>query len=157
MGKKELRLTVSLPIFLTLILLPSTVGGGGRKPLPEPKTVQERVARKFHVEESNVLTLEQRGYGTEEVIKILILSAATGKRLDEISILKEEGMGWEEIAERYGIETDTLGAETQKLLSEVEGEREEIKEEEKPEVELEIEKELRKKLEIEKTEPDELH
>ncbi len=157
MEKRELILIIFLWIFLTTMLFPTAVRGWGRKPPPEPKTVEERIARKFHIEESNVRALEESGYGTEEVIKLLILATATGKRPDEISILKEEGMGWEEIAKRYGIETDILGMETQKLLSEVEGKKEEeITEEKKPEIELEIEKELRKKMEMEKTESDEL-
>jgi len=158
MKKRESILTVFLWIFLTPVLFPPLVSAWGRKPPPEPKTVEERIARKFHIEESNVQVLEERGYGTEEVIKILILATATDKRPDEISILREEGMGWEEIAKRYEIEMDTLGRETLKLLSEVEGKREEeIIEEKEPEIELEIEKELRQKLEIEKTESDELH
>jgi len=158
MKKRELMLTVFLWIFLTPVLFPPLVRAWGRKPPPEPKTVEERIARKFHIEESNVQVLEERGYATEEVIKILILATVTDKRPDEISILREEGMGWEEIAKRYGIEMDTLGGETLKLLSEVEGKREEeIIKEKEPEIELEIEKELRKKLEIEKTESDELH
>jgi len=157
MEKRELILTLFLSIFLITMIFPTAVRGWGRKPPPEPKTLEERVARKFHIEQSIVLALEERGYGTEEVIRLLILATATGKRPDEISILKEEGMGWEEIAKRYGIETDTLGVETQKLLSEVEEKKEEgIREEKKPEIELEIEKELRKKLEMEKTESDEL-
>jgi len=156
MRKKEFKLILFLWIFLLLALFPALVTGWGRKPPPEPKTIQEKVARKFHIEESIVLALEERGYSIEEVIKILILATATGKGPDEISILREEGMGWEEIGERYGIEMDALGAETRNLLSEVEGKGEQIREEEKPEVELEIEKELRKKLEIEKTESDEL-
>ncbi len=157
MKKRELILTIFLWIFLTLVLFPVSVSAGGRKPPPEPKTVEERVARKFHIEESNVQALEKKGYGTEEVINILILATATSKRPDEISILREEGLGWEEIAKSYGIEMDTLGGETLKLLSEVEEKREEeITEEKEPEIELEIEKELRKKLEIEKTESDEL-
>ena len=158
MKKRESILTVFLWIFLTPVLFPPLVRAWGRKPPPEPKTVEERIARKFHIEESNVQVLEERGYATEEVIKILILATVTDKRPDEISILREEGMGWEEIAKRYGIEMDTLGGETLKLLSEVEGKREEeIIKEKEPEIELEIEKELRKKLEIEKTESDELH
>jgi len=157
MKKRESILTVFLWIFLTPVLFPPLVSAWGRKPPPEPKTVEERIARKFHIEESNVQVLEERGYGTEEVIKILILATATDKRPDEISILREEGVGWEEIAKRYGIEMDTLGRETLKLLAEVEGKREEEIEEKEPEIELEIEKELRKKLEIEKTESDELH
>ena len=156
MKKRELMLTVFLWIFLTPVLFPPLVSAWGRKPPPEPKTVEERIARKFHIEESNVQVLEERGYATEEVIKILILATVTDKRPDEISILREEGMGWEEIAKRYGIEMETLDEETQKLLSEVGAVKQEELIEEKPEVELEIEKELRKKLEIEKTEPDEL-
>ena len=157
MEKGKLRLILFLRIFLVLILFPAFLSGWGRKPPPEPKTVGERIARQFHIEESIVLGLEERGYGTEEVIKLLIVATATSKRLDEISILREEGMGWEEIAKRYGIEMDTLGEETQKLLSEVEErEKEGIGEEKEPEIELEIEKELKKKLEIEKTEPDDL-
>jgi hypothetical protein len=157
MKKRELILILFLWIFLAAVLFPPSVSAWGRKPPPEPKTVEERVARKFHIEQSIVLALEERGYGTEEVIKLLILATATGKRPDEISILKEEGMGWEEIAKRHGIETDTLGMETQKLLSEVEEKKEEgIGEEKEPEIELEIEEELRKELEMEKTESDEL-
>jgi len=156
MEKIELRLILFLWIFLTPILFPASLSGWGRKPPPEPKTVEERIARQFHIEESIVFGLEERGYGTEEVIKLLIVATATSKRADEISILREEGMGWEEIAKRYGIEMETLDEETQKLLSEVGAVKQEELIEEKPEVELEIEKELRKKLEIEKTEPDEL-
>lgn len=158
MKKGELRLILFLWTFLTLILFPASVSGWGRKPPPEPKTVEERIARKFHIEQGVVLALEERGYGTEEIIKLLILATATGKRPDEISILREEGMGWEEITKRYGIEIDTLGRETRKLLSEVGARSEqEMAEEKEPEIELEIEKELRKKLEIEQTESDELH
>ena len=159
MKKGELGLVLFLWIFLTLILFPASVSGWGRKPPPEPKTIEEKIARKFHIEQSIVLTLEERGYGTEEIIKLLILATATGKRADEISILREEGMDWEGIAKWYGVEMSTLGKETQRLLSEVGGrkEEEEIREEEEPEIELEIEKELRKKLEMEKTESDELH
>jgi len=157
MKKEELKLILFLWIFLTAILFPTSLSGWGRKPPPEPKTVQERIARQFHIEESIVLGLEEGGYGTEEVIKLLIVATATGKRPDEISILREEGMSWEEIAKSYGIEMDTLGKETHKLLSEVQGRGEEgIREEKEPEIELEIEKELRKKLEMEKTESDEL-
>jgi len=157
MKKRELILTVFLWIFLTPVLFPPSLSAWGRKPPPEPKTVEERIARKFHIEQSNVQVLQERGYGTEEVIKILIVATATGKGPDQISILREEGIGWEEIAKSYGIEMDTLGRETVKLLSEVEGKKEEeITEEKEPEIELEIEKELRKKLEIEKTESDEL-
>ena len=157
MEKGVFRLILFLWTFLTLILFPASVSGGGRKPPPEPKTVQEKIARKFHIEQGIVLALEERGYETEEIIRLLILATATGKGPDEISILREEGMGWEEIAKRYGIEMDTLGRETRKLLSEVEEGEEEIREEKEPEIELEIEKELRKKLEMEKTESDELH
>jgi len=158
MEKGVFRLVLFLWTFLTLILFPVSVSGWGRKPPPEPKTVEERIARKFHIEQGVVLALEERGYGTEEIIKLLILATATGKRPDEISILREEGMGWEEITKRYGIEIDTLGRETRKLLSEVGARSEqEMAEEKEPEIELEIEKELRKKLEIEQTESDELH
>ena len=157
MEKGIFKLILFLWTFLPLILFPASVSGGGRKPPPEPKTIQERIARKFHIEQGVVLALEERGYETEEIIRLLILATATGKGPDEISILREEGMGWEEIAKRYGIEMDTLGRETRKLLSEVEEGEEEIREEKEPEIELEIEKELRKKLEMEKTESDELH
>jgi hypothetical protein len=159
MKKAELRLVLFLSIFLTPILFPSCLSGWGRKPPPEPKTIEEKIARKFHIEHGIVLALQEKGYGTEEIIKILILATATGKGADEISILREEGMDWEAIAKWYGVEMSTLGKETQRFLSEVGGvkeEEEEIKEEEEPEIELEIEKELRKKLEMEKTESDEL-
>jgi len=156
MKKEQLKLILFLWIFLTPVLFPMSLGGWGRKPPPEAKTVEERIARQFHIEESSVLGLQEKGYGTEEVIKLLILATATGTRPDEVSILREEGMSWEEIAKRYGIEMDNVGKETQKLLSEVEAKEEAIGEEKEPEVELEIEKELKKKLEIEKTESDEL-
>lgn len=157
MKKVELRLIIFLWIFLTLILFPASLSGWGRKPPPEPKTVEEKIARKFHIEPGVVLALKEEGYGTEEIIELLILATATGKGADEISILREEGMSWEEVAQRYGVEMSTLGKETQRLLSEVGGRKEEeIKEEKEPEIELEIDKELRKKLEMEKTESDEL-
>ncbi len=160
MKKGELRLVLFLWILLTLILFPPYLSGWGRKPPPEPKTIEEKIARKFHIEQGVVLALEEKGYETEEIIKLLILATATGKSADEISVLREEGMDWEAIAKWYGVEMSTLGKETQRLLFEVgevkEEEEEEIKEEEEPEIELEIEKELKKKLEIEKTESDEL-
>ena len=158
MKKVELRLIIFLWIFLTLILFPPYLSGWGRKPPPEPKTVEEKIARKFHIEQSIVLALKEKGYGTEEIIELLIMATATGKGADEISILREEGMSWEEVAQRCGVEMSTLGKETQRLLSEVGGrkEEEEIKGEKEPEIELEIDKELRKKLEMEKTESDEL-
>lgn len=157
MRKGELGLVLFLWILLTPILFPPYLSGWGRKPPPEPKTIEEKIARKFHIEQGVVLALEEKGYGTEEIIKLLILATATGKRADEISIIREEGMSWEGIAKWYGVEMSTLGKETQRLLSEVEGRKEEeIREEEEPEIELEIEKKLRKKLEMEKTESDEL-
>jgi len=164
MKKGELGLVLFLWIFLTPILFPPSLSGWGRKPPPEPKTIEEKIARKFHIEQSIILALEEKGYETEEIIKLLILATATGKRADEISILREEGMDWEAIAKWYGVGMSTLGKETQRLLSEVGGvkeeeqeEEEEINEEEEPEIELEIEKELRERLEMEKTESDELH
>jgi len=162
MKKAEIGLVLFLWFFLTHILFAPALSGGGRKPPAEPKTMEEKIARKFHIEHSNVLALQEKGYETEEIIKLLILATATGKRADEISILREEGMDWEAIAKWYGVETSTLGKETQRLLSEVgevkeeEEEEEEIKKEEEPETELEIEKELKKELEMEKTESDEL-
>ncbi len=161
MKKEKLGLVLFLWILLTPILFVLSVNGGGRKPPPEPKTTEEKIARKFHVEHSVVLALGEKGYGTEEIIKLLIMATATGKGTDEIGILREEGMDWEAIAKWYGVEMSTLGKETQRLLSEVGGGREEeqeeeMGEEEEPESELEIEKELRKKLEMEETESDEL-
>jgi hypothetical protein len=141
MKKEEIRLILFLWIFLTPVLFPAALKGWGRKPPPEPKTVEERIARQFHIGESAVLGLQEKGYGTEEVIKLLIVATATGKRPDEISISREEGKSWEEIAKRYGIGMDTLDKETRELLSKVEGKGEEgIGEEKKPEVELKIEK-----------------
>jgi len=158
MKKVNTRLTIFFLVFIASVLTCTLLRAGGRKPPPEPKTVEEKIARQFHVEQALVLGLKDKGYGTEEVIRLLILATATGKPAEEIGILKEEGMGWEEITKKFGIEIDTLSQETQKLLSEVgAGEEQEMVEEKKPEVELEIEKELRKKLEIEETEPDELH
>jgi len=158
MKRGELRLTLFLWIFLMVVLFPPLVRAGGRKPPPEPKTVEEKIARQFHIEQAIVLGLKDKGYNTEEVIRLLILATATGKTADEIGILKEEGVSWEEITKKFGIEIDTLSQETQKLLSEVgAGEEQEMIGEKEPEVELEIEKELRKKLEIEKTDSDELH
>ena len=161
MKKEKLRLFLFLWILLTPILFVPSVNGGGRKPPAEPKTMEEKIARKFHIEHSVVLALGEKGYGTEEIIKLLILATATGKGADEISIIREEGTDWEAIAKWYGVEMSTLGKETQRLLSEVGGvkekeQEEEMREEEEPESELEIEKELRKKLEVEKTESDEL-
>ncbi len=162
MKKRELRLVLFLSIFLTPILFASSLSGWGRKPPPEPKTIEEKIARKFHIEHSIVLALQEKGYETEEIIKILILATATGKAADDISILREEGMDWEAIVKWYGVEMSTLSKETQRFLSEVGGvkeeeeEEEEITEEEEPEIEPEIEKELRRKLEMEKTESDEL-
>ncbi len=162
MKKVEIGLVLFLWFFLTHILFAPSLSGGGRKPPPEPKTMKEKIAGKFHIEHSVVLALEEKGYETEEIIKLLILATATGKSADEISVLREEGMDWEAIAKWYGVEMSTLGKETQRLLFEVgevkeeEEEEEEIKEEEEPEIELEIEKELKKKLEMEKTESDEL-
>lgn len=168
MKKVEIGLVLFLWFFLTHILFAPSLSGGGRKPPPEPKTMEEKIAGKFHIEHSVVLALEEKGYETEEIIKLLILATATGKSVDEISVLREEGMDWEAITKWYGVEMSTLGKETQRLLFEV-GEvkeeeeeekkeeiKEEIKEEEKPEIKLEIEKELKKKLEMEKTESDEL-
>lgn len=159
MKKRERRLFLLLSILLTPILFASSLSGWGRKPPPEPKTIEEKIARKFHIEQSIVLALQEKGYGTEEIIKILILATATGKAADDISILREEGMDWEAIVKWYGVEMATLGKETERFLSEVGGvkeEEEEIREEEEPEIDLEIEKELRRKLEMEKTESDEL-
>jgi len=153
MKKERLIFHLCVLIFLTTVLFPSALCGLGKKPPPEPKTIEERIARQFHIEESVVLDLEEKGYGTEEVVKVLILATATGKMADEISIFREEGVSWEDIAERYGVGIDALNKETQKLLSEVVGkEKEGASEEKKPEIELEIEKELKKKLEMEKTE-----
>jgi hypothetical protein len=147
MKREEIRLILFLCIFLTPVLFPTHLAGWGRKPPPEPKTVEQKIARKFGIEESIVSGLEDRGYGIEEVIKLLIVATATNKRPDEISILREEGMDWEEIARRYGIEIDTLDEESQKLLSEVgAGKQEEIIEKE-PEIEPEIEKKLEEELE----------
>jgi len=156
MEKRKLRLIILLSAFTICILFPGSVGGWGRKPPEEPKTVEEKVARKFHVEDTTVLALKDKGYETEEVIKVLILAAVTAKRPDEISILRDEGMDWEEITKRFGIEIDTLSKETQELLFEVEGKKEVVIEESPPEIELEIEKELKKKLEMEETKPEEL-
>jgi len=161
MKKVEIGLVLFLWFFLTHILFAPSLSGGGRKPPAEPKTMEEKIARKFHIEHSVVLALEEKGYETEEIIKLLILATATGKSADEISVLREEGMDWEAIAKWYGVEMSTLGKETQRLLSEVgeeeeEEEEEEIKEEKEPEIELEIDEELKKKLEMEKTESDEL-
>jgi len=160
MKKVEIGLVLFLWFFLTHILFAPSLSGGGRKPPAEPKTMEEKIARKFHIEHSVVLALEEKGYETEEIIKLLILATATGKSADEISVLRGEGMDWEAIAKWYGVEMSTLGKETQRLLSEVgevkEKEEEEIKKEEEPEIELEIEKELKKELEMEKTESDEL-
>jgi len=156
MKKVEIGLVLFLWFFLTHILFAPSLSGGGRKPPAEPKTMEEKIARKFHIEHSIVLALEEKGYETEEIIKLLILATATGKSADEISLLREEGMDWEAIAKWYGVEMSTLDKETGRLLSEVgEVKEEEIKEEE-PEIELEIDKELEKKLEMEKTESDEL-
>ena len=77
--------------------------------------VISKLAKQFKVEEQAIVNLRMEGYGYGEISHALVVSEKSGKSLDEITALRNSGMGWGEIAKKYDLKLGTINAEAKKV------------------------------------------
>lgn len=73
------------------------------KPVPGQQKQIDKLAAEFGVAKEEVSGLRDKGLGWGEVRHALSLSKKTGKPVADIMKMRDDGMGWGEIAKKEGV------------------------------------------------------
>jgi len=90
------------------------------KPAPGQQKQADKLAAEFGVTAEEVSALREKGMGWGEVRHALSLSQKTGKPVGDIVKMRESGLGWGEIAKKEGVK---LGPDRVGKGAEPKGER----------------------------------
>ncbi|MHB9155208.1 MAG: hypothetical protein ACYC5N_05875 [Endomicrobiales bacterium] len=64
----------------------------------------KKIAARFERREDDIARLWHRGYGRNEIIKVLLIAAKSGKELREIVRQRDRGAKLSALAEKYGLD-----------------------------------------------------
>ena len=77
------------------------------------------LAQHFKCDRNELMKLWYRGYGRNELIKLLLISGRSGKDLKELVKQRDKGEKLSGLAKKYAVDWDQVVAETQVLRKEI--------------------------------------
>lgn len=105
-----LIISSSLPVFSDV---GSDIGGEGisswdlaekkEKKVKQPDAFIMTLAHRYSIKQTDLARLWARGYGRNELIKLILISKASGKSLRDIVQEREKEMKLRDIARKYGV------------------------------------------------------
>lgn len=84
------------------------------RPVSGQERQADKLASEFGVSKNEVNDLRQRGLGWGEVRQALTLSRDSGKPVEDIVRMHDDGKSWDEIAKQEGVKFDVSGRPIEK-------------------------------------------